>query len=52
MKYRNIKTGAIIDSSCLISGGDWVSEGPVKVVATEESKKAEPKKENPKTRKR
>lgn len=24
MKYKNIKTGAIIDSPCTISGGDWV----------------------------
>nr|DAN74726.1 MAG TPA: hypothetical protein [Caudoviricetes sp.] len=23
MKYRNITTGAIIDSPCLISGEDW-----------------------------
>ena len=26
MKYRNTKTGAIIDSPCFISGGDWVAE--------------------------
>lgn len=32
MKYRNTKTGAIIDSPCLISGGDWVTEEPVKIV--------------------
>ena len=24
MKYINKKTGAIVDSPCLISGGDWV----------------------------
>ena len=24
MKYFNKKTGAIVDSPCLISGGDWV----------------------------
>lgn len=24
MEYRNTKTGAIIDSPCIISGGDWV----------------------------
>jgi len=24
MRYKNIKTGAIVDSPCLISGGDWV----------------------------
>lgn len=24
MRYRNTKTGAIIDSPCTISGGDWV----------------------------
>ena len=33
MQYRNTKTGAIIDSSCAISGGDWVSEEPAKTVA-------------------
>jgi hypothetical protein len=27
MIYRNTKTGAVIDSSCVISGGDWVKEG-------------------------
>jgi len=27
MRYRNLKTGAIFDSPCLISGGDWVREG-------------------------
>ena len=26
MRYRNLKTGAIIDSPCSISGGDWVAE--------------------------
>ena len=29
MRYRNTKTGAIIDSSCVISGGDWVAEPKV-----------------------
>lgn len=53
MIYRNTKTGAIIDSSCAISGGDWVPEEPAKIVAApaivEEPKpkevkpKAEPK---------
>ena len=33
MIYRNTKTGAIIDSSCAISGGDWVPEEPAKIVA-------------------
>ena len=33
MRYRNIKTGAVIDSSCSISGGDWVPEEPAKIVA-------------------
>lgn len=27
MKYRNTKTGAIIDSPFKISGGDWAVEG-------------------------
>lgn len=26
MRYRNLKTGAIFDSPCIISGGDWVTE--------------------------
>jgi len=26
MIYRNTKTGAIIDSPCIVSGGDWVEE--------------------------
>ena len=26
MKYKNTKTGAIIDSPCNISGGDWQLE--------------------------
>lgn len=26
MRYINTKTGAIIDSPCAISGGDWVAE--------------------------
>lgn len=26
MRYRNTKTGAIIDSPCTLSGGDWVTE--------------------------
>lgn len=24
MKYKNTKTGVVIDSPCFISGGDWV----------------------------
>ena len=52
MIYRNTKTGAIIDSSCAISGGDWVPEEPIKIVAAGEPKEAEAKKEKPKTRKR
>lgn len=36
MKYRNKKTGAIIDSPCFISGGDWVEVKPEK----EEKKKS------------
>ena len=27
MRYRNTKTGAIIDSPFLIKGGNWVVEG-------------------------
>lgn len=26
MLYRNKKTGAVIETDCLISGGDWVPD--------------------------
>lgn len=32
MRYRNLKTGAIFDSPCIVSGGDWVTEDTVNVV--------------------
>lgn len=40
MRYRNTKTGAIIDSSCVISGGDWVEEKPKETKKKETRKKA------------
>lgn len=40
MTYRNTKTGAVIDSPCTISGGDWVLDEPKKVP----EKKVEPTK--------
>lgn len=43
MTYRNIKTGAVIDSPCPISGGDWVPEEPAKIVAAEETKETKAK---------
>lgn len=43
MKYRNTKTGAVIDSPCVISGGDWVTEVTEKVEPKEPEKK-EPRK--------
>lgn len=27
MKYKNTNTGAVIDSPCIISGGDWMVYG-------------------------
>lgn len=36
MKYRNTKTQAVIETACVISGGDWVQVG-------EQPKPAEPK---------
>ena len=39
MRYKNTKTGAIIDSPCTISGGDWVkytNEAKKIIVETEE----------------
>ena len=28
MLYRNEKTGAVIDTECFVSGGDWVEATP------------------------
>lgn len=28
MIYRNNKTGAVIETDCIVSGGDWVEETP------------------------
>lgn len=44
MRYKNTKTGAIIDSSCIISGGDWVKETKPKTTKKVESKEVKPKK--------
>lgn len=46
MRYRNTKTGAIINSPCSVSGGDWVTEDTVNVVvdAKKEIKVAQAKK--------
>lgn len=44
MKYINTRTGAIIDSPCLISGGDWIEYGkqkPKKEVVKEVKKTVE-----------
>lgn len=43
MRYKNIKTGAIIDSSFNVSGGDWVpysselAKKSIEIVATDET---------------
>lgn len=44
MIYKNTKTGAVINSPCIIRGGDWV------VVEPEPKPKEPPKKEAPKKR--
>ena len=38
MRYLNTRTGAVVESPCVISGGDWVKETEevVEVVETEE----------------
>lgn len=30
MVYKNNRTGAVIDSPCVISGGDWEAQGSIK----------------------
>ncbi|GGN54860.1 hypothetical protein [Oceanobacillus indicireducens] len=41
MRYKNIKTGAIVDSSCKIVGKNWVEVTGVKGEAVEEVSKTE-----------
>ena len=42
MKYKNIKTGAIIDSPCLIKGDNWIEEKEeVKKIKAKTKTKAE-----------
>lgn len=52
MIYKNSKTGAVIDSPCNISGGDWeLQETETKEEAIEEPEtKEEPVEEPKKTR--
>lgn len=53
MRYLNKKTGAVIDSSFAISGGDWVLEGETPQVKQENQQvtppnaKEEPPKQEP-----
>lgn len=49
MRYRNTKTGAIIDSLCVISGGDWIKEEPEveEVVLLDEVEEPEDEPEEP-----
>ena len=47
MIYKNMKTGAVIDSPCTISGGDWeLQETETKGEPVEKPKKARTKKED------
>lgn len=44
MKYKNTKTGAIIDSPCIISGGDWIElkkEIQIEEIEAEETEEIE-----------
>lgn len=44
MKYLNKRTGAIVDSPCLISGGDWVEYDKKDVIQESPKEKIEVKK--------
>jgi hypothetical protein len=50
MIYKNIVTGAIIDSPCLISGGDWeeVEDTTTEEVEIEEVEEATEEAKEPK----
>lgn len=53
MVYRNTVTGAIIDSPCIISGGDWeLQESETTEEAIEEPKTEEKPVEEPKRTRR
>lgn len=41
MVYKNTVTGAIIDSPCIISGGDWVISEPEEKPKRRATKKKE-----------
>ena len=50
MIYKNMKTGAVIDSPCTISGGDWeLQESETTEEAVEEPETTEEAIEEPKT---
>ena len=43
MRYINTKTGAVIDSPCAVSGGNWaLVEEPKQEVEPEQDKKPKP----------
>ena len=44
MKYRNIKNGAVIDISCILTDEDWKALEPSELQSVEEPQKTE---ENP-----
>lgn len=46
MLYENTKTGAIINSPCTISGGDWVEVKPEKVTEEKPEKVIKKKEES------
>lgn len=48
MLYRNAKTGAVIDSPCVIRGEHWEPIEESQKPAARKPKKAEPKKAEPK----
>lgn len=52
MRYKNTKTGAIIDSSCVISGGDWIKVEPVEAPRPEIEKPAPKRKAQPAKKRR
>lgn len=53
MKYRNIKNGAVIDISCILTDEDWEALEPSEPQPVEEpQEEAEPKKPQKKTGKK
>lgn len=47
MQYRNTRTGALINTACAVSGGDWEEVKPAPASAAPAQEKKPAKKKSP-----